>query len=219
MFLQLAALQPSSHKELGFTTVSFSVRRNSPVFHLWTRCFVFVSFVPLFPPFQKLCNMWCLLGSAFSGGGWSASFSLLLLGAKRFTNVGTPSLLVVLIFVSLLRRGLATRFSISSPPPMSLPPSLRALLLFAVHRFCLSSVMSGHHCSEAGRIRFIWRSGTTPILEKTIRQCRGMENPPTFHVGSHQFRESLRELLRELWLPHCSSRETLFREWDFSFRQ
>ena len=39
-----------------------------------------------------------------------------------------------------------------------------------------------------------------------------------FHVGSHQFRESLRELLRELWLSHCSSRETPFREWDFSFR-
>ena len=40
-----------------------------------------------------------------------------------------------------------------------------------------------------------------------------------FHVGSHQFRESLRELLRELWFSHCSSRETPFREWDFSFRE
>ena len=40
-----------------------------------------------------------------------------------------------------------------------------------------------------------------------------------FHVGSHQFRESLRELLRELWFSHCSSRETPFREWDFPFRE
>ena len=40
-----------------------------------------------------------------------------------------------------------------------------------------------------------------------------------FHVGSHQFQESLRELLRELWLSHCTSRETPFWEWDFAFRE
>ena len=40
-----------------------------------------------------------------------------------------------------------------------------------------------------------------------------------FHVGSHQFRESLRELLRELWFPYCSSREMPFREWNFAFRE
>ena len=28
----------------------------------------------------------------------------------------------------------------------------------------------------------------------------------SFHVGSHQFRESLRELLRELWFSHCTIR-------------
>ena len=39
-----------------------------------------------------------------------------------------------------------------------------------------------------------------------------------FHVGSYQFRESLRELLRELWLSYCSSREMPFREWKFVFR-
>ena len=40
-----------------------------------------------------------------------------------------------------------------------------------------------------------------------------------FHMGSHQFRASLGELLRELWFSHCSSREMPFREWDFSFRE
>ena len=35
----------------------------------------------------------------------------------------------------------------------------------------------------------------------------------------HQFRESLRELLRELWFSHCTSRERPFREWDFIFRE
>ena len=40
-----------------------------------------------------------------------------------------------------------------------------------------------------------------------------------FRVGSQQFRESLRELLRELRFSHCSSREMPFREWDFSFRE
>ena len=41
----------------------------------------------------------------------------------------------------------------------------------------------------------------------------------SFHVGSHQFRESLWELLRELWLSYCSSRGMLFREWNFVFRE
>ena len=40
-----------------------------------------------------------------------------------------------------------------------------------------------------------------------------------FHVGSRQFRESLQELLRELWFSYCSSRETPFREWDSTFRK
>ena len=40
-----------------------------------------------------------------------------------------------------------------------------------------------------------------------------------FHVGSHQFRESLRELLRESCFSHCTSRETPFREWDVAFRE
>ena len=33
-----------------------------------------------------------------------------------------------------------------------------------------------------------------------------------FHVGSHQFQESLRELLRELWFSCCSSHGMPFRE-------
>ena len=40
-----------------------------------------------------------------------------------------------------------------------------------------------------------------------------------FHVGFHQFRESLRELLRELWFSYCSSRGMPFREWNFVFRE
>ena len=40
-----------------------------------------------------------------------------------------------------------------------------------------------------------------------------------FHVGSHQFRESLRELLRELWFSYCSSHGMPFREWNFVFRE
>ena len=40
-----------------------------------------------------------------------------------------------------------------------------------------------------------------------------------FRVGSRQFRESLRELLRELWVSYWSSRERPFREWNFVFRE
>ena len=39
------------------------------------------------------------------------------------------------------------------------------------------------------------------------------------HVVSHQFRESLRELLRELWFSYCSSRGMPFQEWNFVFRE
>ena len=40
-----------------------------------------------------------------------------------------------------------------------------------------------------------------------------------FRVGSRQFRESLRELLRELWVSYWSSRGRPFREWNFVFRE
>ena len=40
-----------------------------------------------------------------------------------------------------------------------------------------------------------------------------------FHVGSHQFREVLRELLREFWVSYCTSRGMPFREWNFVFRE
>ena len=39
------------------------------------------------------------------------------------------------------------------------------------------------------------------------------------HVGPHQFRESLQELLRELWFSYCSSHEMPFREWNFAFQE
>ena len=39
------------------------------------------------------------------------------------------------------------------------------------------------------------------------------------HMGSHTLRESLHELLRELWVSYCSSRGMPFREWNFVFRE
>ena len=62
-----------------------------------------------------------------------------------------------------------------------------------------------------------WCTGTTPILEKTLREWRGQMK--IFRVGSHQFWESLRELLREFWFWYCSSRGIPFREWNFVFRE
>ena len=59
--------------------------------------------------------------------------------------------------------------------------------------------------------------GTTPVLEKKAPRILGQMK--IFHVGSHQFRESLRELLREFWFSYCSSREMPFREWNFVFRE
>ena len=60
---------------------------------------------------------------------------------------------------------------------------------------------------------FFWRAGKVrkdaPSLQAQMK---------IFQLGSHRFRDSLRESLRELWFSHCSSRETPFREWDFSFR-
>ena len=64
---------------------------------------------------------------------------------------------------------------------------------------------------------YFWHAGTTPILEKNARRMHGQMD--IFHVGSHQFRESLRELLRELWFSYCSSRRMPFREWNFVFRE
>ena len=63
----------------------------------------------------------------------------------------------------------------------------------------------------------IWRAGTTPILEKIAPRMEAQMK--IFHVGSHQFPESLQELLWEFWFSHCSTRETPFWEWYFSFRQ
>ena len=50
--------------------------------------------------------------------------------------------------------------------------------------------------------------GPPQFLKKTkLREYMGQMK--IFHVGAHQFRESLRELLRDLWLSYCSSCETL----------
>ena len=59
--------------------------------------------------------------------------------------------------------------------------------------------------------------GDHPNSRKNAPRMEGQMK--IFHVGSRQFRESLRELLRELWVSYCSSREMPFREWNFAFRE
>ena len=44
----------------------------------------------------------------------------------------------------------------------------------------------------------------TPLAESTSSPNSQL-SMKIFHVGSHQYRESLRELLRELWFSYCSS--------------
>ena len=56
---------------------------------------------------------------------------------------------------------------------------------------------------------FIMRAGTTLILEKNAPRMEGQMK--IFQAGSQKFRESLRELLRELWFSYCSSRGMPFR--------
>ena len=55
----------------------------------------------------------------------------------------------------------------------------------------------------------------------TVKGHKNFVNKLAFpiHVGSHQLRESLRELLRELWFSYCSSHEMPFRERNFAFRE
>ena len=55
------------------------------------------------------------------------------------------------------------------------------------------------------------------FLKKKLRE--GLLQMKIFHVGALQFRESLRELLRELWSSYCPSREMPFRESNFAFRE
>ena len=59
--------------------------------------------------------------------------------------------------------------------------------------------------------------GDHPNARKNAPRMEGQMK--IFHVGFHQFRESLRELLRELWFSYCSSRGMPFREWTFVFRE
>ena len=64
---------------------------------------------------------------------------------------------------------------------------------------------------------FFWCARTTPISKK--KRSENAWANEKIHVGSQKFQESLRELLPELWVSHCTSRETPFREWDFAFRE
>ena len=51
---------------------------------------------------------------------------------------------------------------------------------------------------EENKVQLLWCAGTTPIPEKNAPRMQGQMK--IFQVGSRQFRESLRELLRELWV-------------------
>ena len=62
----------------------------------------------------------------------------------------------------------------------------------------------------------IWRGGPPQFLKKRSENACAKEN---LSYGTHQFQESLRELLRELWFSCCSSSGMPFREWNFVFRE
>ena len=64
---------------------------------------------------------------------------------------------------------------------------------------------------------FFLARGDHPNSRKNVPRMLGQMK--IFHVGSHQFRESLRELLREFWFSYCSSRGLPFREWNFVFSE
>ena len=59
--------------------------------------------------------------------------------------------------------------------------------------------------------------GPPQFSKRTLREWKGQMK--ILHVSSHQFRESLRELLRESWFLYCPSRGMPFREWNFVFRE
>ena len=66
-------------------------------------------------------------------------------------------------------------------------------------------------------VKSIGRAGTTPILERTLRECRQMK---ILHVGCKQLRESLLELLRQyiyiyIFFFFCSCCENVFPRKEF----
>ena len=78
-------------------------------------------------------------------------------------------------------------------------------------------VIGSWHSLISSRKTILARAGTTPLLEKNASRTQGQMI--IFHLGPHQFRESLRELLGELWFSYCSSREMPFRYFTLTFQQ
>ena len=76
---------------------------------------------------------------------------------------------------------------------------------------CVCSYIAGH---EDARIMTFYIGTNAPKFVPSRWVWSSL-----IHVGSDQFRESLRELLRKFWFSHFTSRETPFREWDFAFRE
>ena len=68
---------------------------------------------------------------------------------------------------------------------------------------CVDYIPGLHNPTQSDRLSFRTNSGargTTPILEKNAPRMQGQMK--IFRVGSRQFREPLRELLRELWVSY-----------------
>ena len=100
--------------------------------------------------------------------------------------------------------------------PTSCPPTIWAIPLESHRKL---SILAADDFLGA-----CYRKAMTPKKLWTLLfpPKKGSENTGAneiFWVGSQQFRESLRELLWELWFSHCSSREKPFPEWDFSLRE
>ena len=112
--------------------------------------------------------------------------------------------------------------SVNSSQPIICVPKRTHRVLCRTHRVCCSEFpprrpvsctcllpFSGWHLDSCARDH--------PNSRKNAPRMKGQMK--IFHVGSRQFRESLRELLRELWFSYCSSREMPFREWNLIFRE
>ena len=111
---------------------------------------------------------------------------------------------LAMVLKGLLRRGCEKGVARRVPrtPPRRVRPLTRVPRKSLLrHFFCLLNLVRGDH----------------PNSRKNAPRMQGQMK--IFHVRSHQFREWLRELLRELWFSYCSSREMPFRERNFAFRE
>ena len=70
--------------------------------------------------------------------------------------------------------------------------------------------------SSGKRLSIYLARGDHPNSWKNAPRIQGQMKS---FLETQQCRESLRELLRELWFLCCSGRERPFREWNFAFRE